>query len=446
MLSTRHDIFSFSTIKELSFLRNKVKIDKNIEIYKYIEKKTKKKISSWLIDLRKKPFSSASIAQIYCAKLKKNKKRIIIKVIRTDIVKNILIDTKLIENFIKISYIFSKKLKKMKILDFFLEYKKILFDELDLIKEKKNIAIFRKQFKNSKLLYIPKVYDQYCTKEILVMERIFGIPIDNLKMLRKKNFNMRLLAEKGVKIFFEQVFQNGIFHADMHPGNVFVSKYNPRNPKYISIDFGIVGKISSKEKRYLAENFLAFLNKNYKKIVILHIELGLVKSTINTKKFEIFIKKACEPFFQQSISNISFSNFLIEIFRIVQKFNVIINPKLFLLQKTIFYIEGLGKKIYPKLNIWEIAKPIVESWIFKEMNFFDILKTIVKKFKFLEKNFSTLQNFKKSEIRKIKNEKEKKIFTKIEKLFLQIKIFYQICIFLISFLLIAFFLKNTSIF
>jgi len=259
-----------------------------------------------------------------------------------------------------------KRLRPVEVVE---EYEKTVVDELDLLRESANGIQLGRNFENSDSLYVPKIYSELCRKNVLVMERIYGIPISDVDALLKQNTNMKRLAEKGVEVFFTQVFRDSFFHADMHPGNIFVSRENPHDPKYIGIDFGIVGTLNSDDKRYLAENFIAFFNRDYRKVAQLHADSGWVPYDTNIDEFEVAIRTVCEPIFQKPLAEISFGNVLIQLFNTARRFNMVVQPQLVLLQKTLLYVEGLGRQLYPQLDLWQTAKPFLERWMKQQIGF-----------------------------------------------------------------------------
>jgi len=243
------------------------------------------------------------------------------------------------------------------------EYEKTLLDELNLLRESANAIQLRRNFSGSPMLYVPEVYPDYCSERLMVMERIYGIPVSDVAALEKQGTNMKLLAERGVQVFFTQVFRDSFFHADMHPGNIFVSYDTPEDPCYIGIDCGIVGSLNKDDKRYLAENFIAFFNRDYRKVAELHVDSGWVPRDTNVEEFEFAIRTVCEPIFEKPLAEISFGNVLLNLFNTARRFNMEVQPQLVLLQKTLLYVEGLGRQLYPQLDLWTTAKPFLESWV-----------------------------------------------------------------------------------
>ena len=269
----------------------------------------------------------------------------------------------------------SKRLKPIEIVD---EYEKIVFNELDLLKEASNANLLKKNFVDSNYLYVPEIYWDLTRKNILVMERIFGIQISNIEELNKNNINIKRLAEKGVEIFFTQVFQHNFFHADMHPGNIFVSYENPDDPKYCAVDFGIMGSLSESDQKYLALNFQAFFQRDYKKVAELHIDSGWVGENTRVDEFENSIRSVCEPIFDKPLKDISFGNLLLRLFSVARQYDMHVQPQLVLLQKTLLNIEGLGRDLYPELDLWVTAKPFFEKWSKDNTSLSSIMKKISK--------------------------------------------------------------------
>lgn len=363
MLSTRQDIFSKTIIDQLSLLQDRVKPFDGILARMHIEKSIGVSLEKWFENFQEIPLASASIAQVHSAKLKKNGKDIVIKVIRPGIVSIIKTDINLMYKLANWAYKLLPMGKKFKFSEIVLEYEKTLFNELNLLKETANTLQLRRNFKKSAILYVPKVYVDFCSENVMVMERIYGTPVYNINKLKNKGINMKLLAERGVEIFFTQVFRDSFFHGDMHPGNIFINHQNPENPKYITIDCGIMGSLNKKDKYYLAANLIAFFNHDYQKIAELHLDSGWIPTNTNIAEFECAIRTVFEPIFEQPIEDISFSNVLLYLFNTARYFNMEIQPQLLLLQKTLLYTEGMIRQLYPRLNLWKSAKPVLERWM-----------------------------------------------------------------------------------
>ena len=320
-----------------------------------VEKALEDKVENIFEEFDINPLASASVAQVHAATLNQNK--VIVKVLRPGISKLIKKDISLmyfIANTIDRIWDESKRLKPKEIVG---EYEKVIFGELDLIKEASNANLLKKNFKDSSYLYVPNIYWDYTRENVLVMERIFGIQISDTEELNKNNINIKRLAEKGVEIFFTQVFQHNFFHADMHPGNIFVSYDNPDDPKYCAVDFGIMGSLSDSDQKYLALNFQAFFRRDYKKVAELHVDSGWVGENTRIDEFENSIRSVCEPIFEKPLKDISFGNLLLRLFSVARQYDMNVQPQLVLLQKTLLNIEGLGRDLYPDLDLWVTAKP-----------------------------------------------------------------------------------------
>ncbi|WP_076747819.1 AarF/UbiB family protein, partial [Cronobacter sakazakii] len=259
------------------------------------------------------------------------------------------------------------------------EYEKTLLDELDLLREAANAIQLRRNFENSPMLYVPEVYSDYCSPTMMVMERIYGIPVNDVAALEANGTDMKLLAERGVQVFFTQVFRDSFFHGDMHPGNIFVSHDHPYDPQYIGIDCGIVGSLNKEDKRYLAENFIAFFNRDYRRVAELHVDSGWVPPDTNVEEFESAIRTVCEPIFEKPLAEISFGHVLLNLFNTARRFNMEVQPQLVLLQKTLLYIEGVGRQLYPQLDLWKTAKPFLESWIKDQVGFPALVRSFKEK-------------------------------------------------------------------
>jgi ubiquinone biosynthesis protein len=267
-----------------------------------------------------------------------------------------------------------KQSRRLRPVEVVREYKKTLLDELDLMREAANAIQLKRNFTDSDSLYIPEVYSDHSRKNVLVMERIYGIPVSDTDELLKQGTNMKLLAERGVEVFFTQVFRDSFFHADMHPGNIFVSRENPKNPQYIGIDCGIVGTLNKEDKRYLAENFIAFFNRDYRQVAQLHVDSGWVPPDTCVEEFEFAIRTVCEPIFNKPLAEISFGHVLVNLFNTARRFNMEVQPQLVLLQKTLLYVEGLGRQLYPQLDLWQTAKPFLEQWVKDQVGPWSVLK------------------------------------------------------------------------
>lgn len=364
MLSTRRDLLPPQIANELAMLQDRVTPFDTERAQSIIKKALNvNSLDEVFSEFDQTPLASASIAQVHAAKLKDSNTDVVVKVLRPDIRKTIKADTELMLTLAKVLQQWLPDGKRLRPVEVVKEYEKTIVDELDLTREAANGMQLGRNFEGSEALYVPKIYSDYCRTNVLVMERIYGIPISNIDALIEQNTNLRILAERGVEVFFTQVFRDSFFHADMHPGNIFVSRNAPDNPQYIAIDFGIVGTLNQEDKRYLAENFIAFFNRDYRKVAQLHADSGWVPSDTNIDEFEVAIRTVCEPIFQKPLAEISFGNVLVQLFNTARRFNMVVQPQLVLLQKTLLYVEGLGRQLYPQLDLWQTAKPFLENWM-----------------------------------------------------------------------------------
>lgn len=379
MLSTRRDLFAPAIADQLAMLQDRVKPFDGALARRHIEKAMGQPLEAWFDDFDQVALASASIAQVHTARLKSNGKEVVIKVIRPDIMPLIKADMRLMYRLASWLPRLLPDGRRLRPVEVVLEYEKTLLDELNLLREAANCIQLRRNFDNSPMLYIPEVYPDYCSETMMVMERIYGVPVSDVAALEKQGTNMKLLAERGVQLFFTQVFRDSFFHADMHPGNIFVSFEHPDNPQYIGIDCGIVGSLNKEDKRYLAENFIAFFNRDYRKVAELHVDSGWVPPDTNVEDFEFAIRTVCEPIFEKPLADISFGHVLLNLFNTARRFNMEVQPQLVLLQKTLLYIEGIGRQLYPQLDLWKTAKPFLETWIKDQVGIPAVLRALKEK-------------------------------------------------------------------
>ncbi len=361
-LSTRYDLFPPFIIEELAKLQDKVPPFATKEAKSIIELALGASIATLFKDFASTPLAAASVAQVHTAELH-NGDQVIVKILRPNILAQVERDLALLYFIAKIFERFFKSSKILRPIEVVAEFDQIIHDELDLEREAANASQLRRNFENSDLLYVPKIYWDLTRPKVLVMEKIDGIPISDLKALEEHHINLKALSERGVEIFFTQVFRDCFFHADMHPGNIFVDKNSPNAPRYLGVDFGIMGSLSKYDQRYLAENLLAFFHQNYRKVAELHIASGWVAKDTRVDLLESAIRTVCEPIFQKPLKNISFGQLLLKLFQTARKFDMKVQPQLVLLQKTLFNIEGLGRRLYPDLDLWATAQPYLESWL-----------------------------------------------------------------------------------
>ena len=379
MMSTRRDLFPPLIADQLAILQDRVAPFDGAQAKAQIEKSLGGPVESWFDDFDITPLASASIAQVHTATLKENGRAVVIKVIRPDILPVIRADMRLIYRLARWLPRLLPESRRLRPVEVVADYEKTLIDELNLLREAANTIQLRRNFENSKMLYVPEIYSDYCSESMLVMERIYGIPINDVAALEQHGVNMKLLAERGVQVFFTQVFRDSFFHADMHPGNIFVSYEHPHDPRYIGIDCGIVGSLNKADKRYLAENIIAFFNRDYRKVAELHVDSGWVPADTNVEDFEFAIRTVCEPIFEKPLAEISFGHVLLNLFTTARRFNMEVQPQLVLLQKTLLYVEGVGRELYPQLDLWKTAKPFLEEWIKDQVGIPAIIRSVKEK-------------------------------------------------------------------
>ncbi len=387
MLSTRRDLFAPELADELAKLQDQVAPFPGESAKQLIEQALElTDIAELFADFDLTPLASASIAQVHTAKLRQDDGSladVVIKVIRPDIRQLIDADLQLMSDIAGVVARFVPDARRLRPQEVVAEYRKTIIDELDLQREAANATQLRRNFLDSDSLYIPFVYADHSRPNVMVMERIYGIPVSDIAALNAQNTNLELLAQRGVEVFFTQVFRDSFFHADMHPGNIFVSYEHPENPKYIGIDCGIVGTLNREDKRYLAENFVAFFNRDYRKVAQLHVDSGWVPFETSVEEFESAIRTVCEPIFEKPLAEISFGQVLLNLFNTARRFNMQVQPQLVLLQKTLLYIEGLGRQLYPQLDLWKTAKPFLEQWLKQQMGPAAMFKQLKENLPFL---------------------------------------------------------------
>ncbi len=361
-ISTRRDLLPVDIADELAKLQDAVPPFPAEQAVAIIEGAYGESVDEVFERFDKEPLAAASIAQVHTAKLKAGHE-VIVKVLRPgvqDQIEGDLAVLRVIAGLADRYWEHGKRLRPLEIVD---EYEHTILDELDLMREAANAAQLKRNFQGSGMLYVPDVFWDYCRPEVLVQERIYGTPISEMDTLREAGTDIQVLAENGVEIFFTQVFRHNFFHADMHPGNIFVITTDPAKPKYAAVDFGIVGTLSPEDQRYLAENFLAFFDRDYNRIAKLHLDSGWVPAGTRVDQLETAIRTVCEPIFNKPLAEISFAQMLMRLFRVAQRFDVEIQPQMILLHKTLFNIEGLGRQLYPQLDLWKTAHPVLKRWM-----------------------------------------------------------------------------------
>lgn len=365
-ISTRRDLLPPDIADELAQLQDRVPPFPADDAIATLDAAYEKPVAEVFSRFDREPHAAASIAQVHTAALHDGTE-VIVKLLRPGVRELIARDLDVmyaIAGFVNRYWATAKRLRPVEVVA---EYEKTIFDELDLLREAANAAQLKRNFANSDLLYVPDVYFDYCRPEVLVQERIYGIPIGDMKALRESGANIQVLAENGVEIFFTQVFRHNFFHADMHPGNIFVTVENPDKPRYAAVDFGIVGTLNPSDQQYLAANFLAFFDRDYHRVAKLHIDSGWVPAGTRIDELESAVRAVCEPVFNKPLSEISFAQVMIRLFETARRFNMEIQPQLILLQKTLFNIEGLGRELYPQLDLWKTAHPILRRWMAEQV-------------------------------------------------------------------------------
>lgn len=362
LLSTRPDLVPDDIVTELNHLQDNVAPFSNEEFRRIVEQSLGANVSDIFASYDAAPLASASVAQVHTATLNDGRD-VVIKVIRPGIQKIIAQDIELlllVARWVEKNTLDGKRLHPVEIVE---DYRTTIFDELDLQREAANGSQLRRNFLHSSLLYVPEVYWDYTRQNVLVMERIYGIPVTDIAALNAQNTNLKKLAERGVEIFFTQVFDHNFFHADMHPGNIFVSTQHPQLPQYIAVDMAIVGSLTREDQYYLARNLLAMFRRDYRQVAELHVQSGWVPNYVRVEELEAAIRTVCEPIFEKPLKEISFANVLLSLFRTARRFDMEVQPQLVLLQKTLLNIEGLGRQLYPDLDLWATAHPYLERWL-----------------------------------------------------------------------------------
>ena len=362
ILSTRRDVLPEDIADEFASLQDRVPPFPGETAAAIVRNALGHPVEEIFSEFVREPLASASIAQVHAARLADGRE-VVVKVVRPEIEKVIRRDVSLLRLVADLAHRYwpdARRLHPREVVD---EYEKTILDELDLLREAASASQLRRNFADSDLLYVPEVHWEYTRRRVMVMERVSGIPISNVDALVDAGIDLRVLAERGVEIFFPQLTHHNFFHADMHPGNIFVDRAHPERPSYIAVDFGIMGALSEQDQRYLAENFLAFLNRDYRRVAELHVESRWVPADTRIDEFEAAIRAVCEPIFDRPLKEISFGRVLVQLFQTTRRFHMEVQPQLVLLQKTLLNVEGLGRQLYPDLDLWETAKPFLDRWM-----------------------------------------------------------------------------------
>jgi ubiquinone biosynthesis protein len=361
-VSTRRDLLPPDIAEELAKLQDRVPPFPGAQARQLIEQAYRQPLDQVFASFTETPLAAASIAQVHPARLPGGQE-VVVKVLRPGMRVVIERDLEVLRALAELAQRYSREGRRLRPRELVAEYQKTILDELDLMREAANASQLKRNFASSELLYVPEVYWDYCRTEVMVMERIHGVPISDLTTLKAAGTNIPQLAENGVRIFFTQVFRHNFFHADMHPGNIFVLVDDPQHPRYAAVDFGIVGTLDPRDQHYLAENFLAVFDRDYRRVAQLHLESGWVPPDTRVDEIESAVRTVCEPIFDRPLKDLSFGRILLRLFEISRRFNVQIQPQLMLLQKTLLNVEGLGRDLYPELDIWSTASPILREWM-----------------------------------------------------------------------------------
>ena len=360
ILSTRRDLLPTDIAEELALLQDRVPPFPGEQARDIVEKALGKPVSEAFGSFDITPLASASIAQVHPATLPDGR-QVVVKVVRPGIEKELRRDVDLLRAIATLAERYWEGARYVHPLEIVREFEGFVFDELDMQREAANASHLRRNFAGSKELYVPEIHWAWCKQRVLVMERANGIPVGDLEALHARGVDMEKLARRGLRVFYAQVFRDNLFHADMHPGNILVDASNPAEPSYIALDFGIVASLTSKDLYYIAENFLALFNQDYRRIAQLHIDAGWVPADTRVDELESAVRTVGEPNFTRPLNEVSFGELLFKLFRVARRFNLNIQPQLIMLQKTLLNIEGLGRQLYPQLDIWGVAKPELEA-------------------------------------------------------------------------------------
>jgi ubiquinone biosynthesis protein len=377
VLSTRRDLLPADLADELEKLQDRVPPFPAEQARRLVEAAYGKSIDSVFASFDAEPVASASIAQVHFATLK-NGREVAVKVLRPGMLEAIDDDVALMRTLARWVERLSADGKRLKPRQVVAEFDNYLHDELDLVREAANGAQLRRNMQGLDLILVPEMVWDLCTQTVIVMERMNGVPISQTQRLRDAGVDIPKLARDGVTIFFTQVFRDGFFHADMHPGNIQVSIAPGTFGRYIALDFGIVGTLTEFDKEYLAQNFIAFFRRDYKRVAELHVESGWVPPNTRIDELEGAIRAVCEPHFDRPLKDISLGQVLLRLFQTSRRFNVEIQPQLVLLQKTLLNVEGLGRQLDPELDLWNTAKPFLEDWMHRQVGWAGFVERVKK--------------------------------------------------------------------
>jgi len=361
-LSTRQDLLPPDIGMELARLQDQVPPFPGAQALAAIEEAYGQPAGEVFEAFNAEALAAASIAQVHTAALHGGQD-VIVKILRPNVRAEVERDIRVLYAVARLAQRYWKNGRRLRPIEVVAEYEKTVLAELDLMREAANAAQLRRNFLGSEQLHVPEIYWDYCRGGVMVMEHIHGIPISDIESLKRSGADIAKLAANGVDIFFTQVFRDNFFHADMHPGNIFVDVSDPKNPKYAAVDFGIVGTLTDRDRRYLAENFLAFFDRDYRRVAELHVHSGWVPASARIDELESAVRSVCEPIFNKPLKDISFGQVLLRLFQVAREFDMEVQPQLILLQKTLLQIEGLGRALYPELDLWETGQPVLKKWM-----------------------------------------------------------------------------------
>ncbi len=361
-VSTRRDLLPPDIADELAKLQDRVPPFDGALAKARIEASLGRPVGELFGSFEETPLAAASIAQVHAATLRDGRE-VVVKVLRPGMREAIDRDLEVLHALAGLAEEYWTESRRLRPREVVVEYEKTILNELDLMREAGNASQLKRNFAGSPLLHVPEVHFDLCRQDVMVMERIRGIPISEVARLRELGTDIPRLAENGVTIFFTQVFRHNFFHADMHPGNIFVDVGDPKNPRYAAVDFGIVGTLDPRDQLYLAGNFLAFFERDYRRVAVLHLESGWVPAGTRVDELESAVRTVCEPIFDKPLKDISFGVVLLHLFEIARRYQMQVQPQLILLQKTLLNIEGLGRQLYPELDLWKTALPILREWM-----------------------------------------------------------------------------------
>jgi ubiquinone biosynthesis protein len=375
ILSTRRDLLPLDVADELAKLQDRVPPFASGLALTEVERSLGRALGDVFSNFEKKAVASASVAQVHLATLKDGRE-VAVKVLRPGVERAVARDLTLLDTAAGLVERLWADGRRLRAREVVAEFARHLDDELDLMREAANASQLRRNFAGSALLAVPEVHWELCSQRVMVMERMHGTPISQVNALVEKGIDIPALARAGVEIFFTQVFRDGFFHADMHPGNILVATEGERKGRYVALDFGIMGTLTEVDKNYLAQNFLAFFNRDYRRVAQAHLDAGWVPPGTRIDAFEAAIRAVCEPVFARPLKEIYFGKLLLRLFQTSRRFNVAVQPQLVMLQKTLLNIEGLGRELDPELDLWRTAKPYLERWMSEQIGWRGLLRTV----------------------------------------------------------------------